>query len=160
MPERAGASDYGREFGRESSAHHFAAVTGPLLAFGLLALAGTRTAFLAAAVPGFLAFAVSVWVLRREARPASRPAARPALQTRAVYQGPLGRLMVGISLFEVSNFAAVLLILRATKLLEDQGDAPSGRRRPRSCSTCSGGSARRAPAGSAARTSTGTGRHR
>jgi MFS family permease len=56
--------------------------------------------------------------------PATRPV--PAkLQVRAVYRGTLGRLMTGITLFEAVNFAAVLLILRATTLLGRQ-DVPFG----------------------------------
>jgi MFS family permease len=56
--------------------------------------------------------------------PTTRPV--PAkLQVRAVYRGTLGRLMTGITLFEAVNFAAVLLILRATTLLGRQ-DVPFG----------------------------------
>jgi hypothetical protein len=44
---------------------------------------------------------------------------------RPVYRGALGRLMTGITLFEAVNFAAVLLILRATTLLQRQ-DLPLG----------------------------------
>ena len=40
------------------------------------------------------------------------------VQVRPILRGQLGRLMVGISAFEVGNIAATLLILRATDLLE------------------------------------------
>ncbi len=43
---------------------------------------------------------------------------RPIRQrVRAVLRGGLGRLMIGVAPFELSNVAATLLILRATDLL-------------------------------------------
>jgi CRP-like cAMP-binding protein len=130
VPEQAGSGGYGRLFGLERGVHHLAAVAGPLLAFGLLAVVGVRAAMFAAIVPGVLAVAIGAWLLHRAPRaPAGAPAratvGAPRLRVRAVYRGPLGRLMTGITLFELANFAAVLLILRATKLLERQ-DVPFG----------------------------------
>lgn len=126
VPERVGSTGYGRAFGFERGMHHLASVGGPLLAFAVLAVVGVRSALLAAVVPGLIATVMGIWLLRR--RPTGSPArtAPPArLQVRAVYEGRLGRLMTGITLFELANFAAVLLILRATKLLE-QRDVPFG----------------------------------
>ncbi len=122
VPEHVGEDTYGRAFGFERCVHHLASVGGPLLAFAALALLGVRPALLVAVVPGLVAVAIGVWLLRRRsasgpARPARQP---PRLQVRAVYSGRLGRLMTGITLFELANFAAVLLILRATRLLERQ----------------------------------------
>jgi YVTN family beta-propeller protein len=126
VPDRVGSDSYGRLFGVERSLHHLAAVAGPLMAFVLLALVGVRSAMLAAMVPGLLAVAIGVRGLRRNPRPAAAASSSPArLHVRAVYRGPLGRLMTGITLFELANFAAVLLILRATKLLEE-GSVPFG----------------------------------
>jgi MFS family permease len=126
VPERAGRSGYGRVFGYERSLHHLAAVAGPALAFAALALLGLRPALLVAALPGVVAVAIGLVLLRRAPAAGPAPAAqRPRLQVRAVYQGRIGSLMAGITLFELANFAAVLLILRATKLLEVQ-DVPFG----------------------------------
>ena len=126
VPERAGSSGYGRVFGFERSLHHLAAVAGPALAFAALTLVGLRPALLAAALPGVAAVVIGVVLLRRAPAAGPAPAAqRPRLQVRAVYQGRIGSLMAGITLFELANFAAVLLILRATKLLEVQ-DVPFG----------------------------------
>lgn len=128
VPEQAGSSGYGRVFGFERSLHHLAAVGGPVLAFAALALIGLRPALLAAALPGVAAVVIGVVLLRRAPSKTAEPlrAARPVrLQVRAVYRGRLGSLMAGITLFEMANFAAVLLILRATKLLEVQ-DVPFG----------------------------------
>jgi MFS family permease len=124
VPDRVGSTGYGREFGLERSTHHLAAVVGPLLAFAALALLDVRWAVLVAVVPGVVALVIGFRLLRtRPAAQAARPPAR--LRVRAVYRGRLGRLMAGITVFELANFAAVLLILRATKLLE-QRDVPFG----------------------------------
>lgn len=128
VPERVAADGYGRAFGFERGMHHLASVGGPLLAFAVLAVAGVRSALLAAVVPGLLATVVGIVLLRRRGRAAPAAAQAPGrarLRVREVYSGPLGRLMSGITLFELANFAAVLLVLRATKLLERQ-DVPFG----------------------------------
>ena len=125
VPERAGSDGYGRLFGMERSLHHLAAVAGPLLAFVLLAFVGVRSALLGAVIPGVLAVGIGLWIMRRAPAPAPRAGRPVRLQVRAVYSGRLGRLMTGITLFEAANFAAVLLILRATALLE-QGDVIFG----------------------------------
>ncbi|WP_432947817.1 MFS transporter [Kribbella sp. CA-253562] len=125
VPERAGTGGYGKEFGRERAIHHLVSVAGPLLAFAILALADVRTALVATLVPGLLAVAIGTWVIRRTPPPSAAASPPPRLRVRAVFQGPLGRFMAGITLFELANFAAVLLILRTTKLLE-QRDVPFG----------------------------------
>ncbi len=126
VPERAGSDGYGRLFGLERSLHHLAAVAGPLLAFVLLTVVGVRSALLGAVIPGALAVAIGLWLMRRAPVPPPRASRPVQLQIRAVYSGRLGRLMTGITLFEAANFAAVLLILRATKLLEQGDDVPFG----------------------------------
>lgn len=130
VPERVASHGYGRAFGFERGMHHLASVGGPLLAFAVLAVGGVRSALLALVVPGVVATLLGLVLLRRRgAAPAAAqvptPQAPPRLRVRAVYSGPLGRLMTGITLFELANFAAVLLVLRATKLLERQ-DVPFG----------------------------------
>ncbi|MGE3285985.1 MAG: MFS transporter [Pseudonocardia sp.] len=125
VPERVASAGYGRAFGFERGVHHLASVGGPLLAFAVLAVAGVRSALLAAVVPGLVATVIGIVLLRRRGRAVPAPAQAPRLRVRAVYTGPLGRLMTGITLFELANFAAVLLVLRATKLLESR-DVPFG----------------------------------
>ncbi|WP_433017910.1 MFS transporter [Kribbella sp. CA-294648] len=125
VPERAGTNGYGKEFGRERAIHHLVSVAGPLLAFTILALADVRSALVATLVPGLLAVTIGTWVIRRTPPPPDVVSPPPRLRVRAVFQGPLGRFMTGITLFELANFAAVLLILRTTKLLE-QRDVPFG----------------------------------
>jgi MFS family permease len=120
VPDRVAAAGYGRAFGFERGMHHLASVAGPLLAFTTLALLGVRSAMFVAMVPGLVAAVIGFRLLRQApARPAG-PRTAPRLRVRAVYRGRIGRLMTGITLFEAANFAAVLLILRATKLLEQR----------------------------------------
>jgi MFS family permease len=126
VPERVTAADYGRAFGFERGVQHLAAAGGPLLAFAALALLGTRAALLVAVLPGLVATVIGFRLLRDAPPEPSTPRMRPRLQVRAVYRGPIGRLMTGITLFEMANFAAVLLILRATKLLQRHDDVPFG----------------------------------
>ena len=51
VPERVASAGYGRAFGFERGMHHLASVGGPLLAFAVLAVAGVRSALLAAMMP-------------------------------------------------------------------------------------------------------------
>jgi MFS family permease len=69
-------------------------------------------------VPGLLAVAAILYGIRHIARPAQREHRRLRLRLRPVLRGRLGRLLAGVSVFELGNVAATLLILRATDLLE------------------------------------------
>lgn len=118
------ASVYGKAYGFERSMDNLGAVVGPLLALGLLAAFGVRTAILLSIVPGLLAALAITYAIRhitvhaRERRPLR-------LRFRPVLRGTLGRLFVGVSAFEVGNVAATLLILRATELLTPGRSADS-----------------------------------
>jgi MFS family permease len=111
-------SAYGRAYGFERAMDNLGAIGGPLLALGLVAAAGVRTAILLSVIPGLLA-ALAVVVAVRAAPPRLEERERRALRLRVrpVLQGRLGRLLWGVSAFEVGNAAATLLILRATDLL-------------------------------------------
>jgi MFS family permease len=90
------------------------AIGGPLLALGLVALVGVRTAILLSVVPGLIA-AVAIVVAIRAAPKLEEHERRPLrIRVRPVLQGLLGRLLYGVTAFEVGNVAATLLILRAT----------------------------------------------
>ncbi len=124
VPEFTDTGGYGRAFGFERGLHHLVSAAGLLLAFLALAALDVRGAMLVTVVPGVVAAVVGIALLRRTPVPTTRPV--PArLRVRAVYRGALGRLMTGITLFEAVNFAAVLLILRATTLLGRQ-EVPFG----------------------------------
>ena len=103
------------------------AIGGPLLAIALVALVGTRSAMLVSVVPGLLASVAILYAIRSDAA-ADPPDAAAAAHPRSAPSctGGLGRLLLGVSAFELGNVAATLLILRATQLL-----TPSARTRPR-----------------------------
>jgi MFS family permease len=111
------AEVYGRAYGFERAMDNLGAIGGPLLAIGLVALVGTRSAMLVSVVPGLLAALAILYAIRATRRPTEQERRPLRLRIKPVMQGRLGRLFVGISAFEVGNVAATLLILRATQLL-------------------------------------------
>jgi MFS family permease len=111
------ASAYGRAYGFERTMDNLGAIVGPLLALGLVALFSLRTAILVSVVPGLLAAAAIVFAIRQAKLPPVRERRKLRFQVRPVLRGPLGRLMVGFTAFEVGNLAATLLILRVTELM-------------------------------------------
>ncbi len=111
------AAAYGRAYGFERAMDNLGAIGGPLLAIALVALVGTRDAMLVSVVPGLLAALAILYAIRVTPR-ATQQARRPIrIRVRPVLRGRLGRLLLGISAFEIGNVAATLLILRATQLL-------------------------------------------
>jgi MFS family permease len=108
---------YGRAYGFERMMDNLGAVGGPLLALGLIALFDVRTAILISVLPGLLAAVAIVYAIRHLSRLQRQERQAVRFHVRAVLRGRLGRLLVGVSLFEMGNVAATLLILRATELL-------------------------------------------
>jgi len=108
---------YGRAYGFERAMDNLGAIVGPLLAVGLVAAVGTRWAIALSVIPGLLAALAIVYAIRHTPRPARVEHQPIRIKIRPVLRGPLGRLMAGISIFEIGNCAATLLILRATDLL-------------------------------------------
>jgi MFS family permease len=111
------AEAYGRAYGFERSMDNLGAIGGPLLAIGLVALVGTRSAMLISVVPGLLATVAILYAVHSTRPPADQERRPIRIRVRPVVKGQLGRLLVGVSAFEVGNIAATLLILRATELL-------------------------------------------
>ena len=111
------ASAYGRAYGFERAMDNLGAIGGPLLALGLVALVGVRTAVLLSIIPGLGAAAAIVYAIGQIRRPAARPREPIRLRVRPVLAAGLGWLVAGVAAFEVGNVAATLLILRASELL-------------------------------------------
>ena len=93
------------------------AIGGPLLAIGLVALVGTRSAMLVSVIPGLLAAVAILYAIRATRRrdragAAAAPHPRPARPAGTARPPLLRHLRV-----RVGNVAATLLILRATQLL-------------------------------------------
>ena len=108
---------YGRAYGFERAMDNLGAIGGPLLAIALVALVGTRSAMLVSVVPGLLAALAILYAIRATPRATEQKRQPLRIRIRPVMRGQLGRLLVGVSAFEVGNVAATLLILRATELL-------------------------------------------
>ncbi|HYN51343.1 MAG TPA: MFS transporter, partial [Thermoleophilaceae bacterium] len=102
----------GRAYGFERAMDNLGAIGGPLLALVLLELVGMRTAILLSIV-GLLAVLAVVYAIRRTPRPSERERIPIRLRVRPVLQGRLGRLFIGVGVFELGNVAATLFILRA-----------------------------------------------
>lgn len=110
-------ASYGRAYGFERAMDNLGAIGGPLLAIGLVALVGTRGAMLISVIPGLLAALAILYAILATQRPSAQERKPLRIRIRPVLQGRLGRLLLGISAFEIGNVAATLLILRATELL-------------------------------------------
>lgn len=108
---------YGRAYGFERMMDNLGAVAGPLLAIALVAAFSVRTAILLSIIPGLLAALAILYAIRHLPRESRRERKPIRFHIRPVLRGPLGRLMAAVSLFELGNIAATLLILRATELL-------------------------------------------
>ncbi|MFN7149292.1 MAG: MFS transporter, partial [Microthrixaceae bacterium] len=108
---------YGRAYGFERAMDNLGAIIGPLLALVLVAAVGTRWAIALSVIPGLLAAVAIVYAIRHTPKPAKTEHEPIRIKIRPVLRGALGRLMIGISIFEIGNCAATLLILRATDLL-------------------------------------------
>jgi MFS family permease len=109
---------YGRAYGFERMMDNLGAIGGPILALLLVAVFSVRTAILLSIIPGLLATFAILYAIHRLAKAESRERQPIRLQVRPVLRAGLGRLMLGVSAFELGNVAATLLILRATELLE------------------------------------------
>lgn len=112
------AGAYGRAYGFERMMDNLGAIGGPLLALALISIFSVRTAILLSIIPGLLAVAAILYAIKHTPRPTERERQPIRLKLRPVLRGQLGRFLVGVSMFEVGNLAATLLILRATDLLE------------------------------------------
>lgn len=122
------AHAYGRAYGFERAMDNLGAVFGPLLALGLLALVGVRSAILISIIPGALAAVAVVYAIRAIPQETRRERQPIRLRVRPVLRGDLGRLLVAVSAFEIGNVTATLLILRTSELLEPQHGTESSTR--------------------------------
>jgi MFS family permease len=115
------AQRLGRRLGLERSVGAFGAAAGALAVAMLLAFFDVRTVILLALVPVVAAVVVSAVGVARGGTVAAgaAPVLPRARLSDEMRRGPLGTLLVGVALYEASNIAAVLLLLRATKILPD-----------------------------------------
>jgi MFS family permease len=112
------ASVYGRAYGFERAMDNLGAIVGPLLAIALVAVFSTRAAILLSIIPGLLAVVAIIYAIHHTAEPKDQERQPIRLKIRPVMKGQLGQLLGAVSVLELGNIAATLLILRATDLLE------------------------------------------
>lgn len=108
---------YGRAYGFERAMDNLGAIAGPLLAIGLVAVFGVRTAILLSTIPGLMAPLTILYAVRHLPRLTARERRPIRVRVRPVLRGRLGALMLAVSAFELGNIAVTLLILRASELL-------------------------------------------
>lgn len=84
-------------------------------ALGLVTLVGVRTAILLSVIPGVLAALAILSAIHHLPRVTSRERTQLTITVRPLLRGRLGQVLPGVSLFEASNVAVTLLILRATQ---------------------------------------------
>ena len=89
------AHAYGRAYGFERTMDNLGAIVGPLLALGLVALVGVRTAILISIIPGLLAALAIVYAIKKTALPTVAARKKLRFPIRPVLRGPLGRVMAG-----------------------------------------------------------------
>lgn len=108
---------YGRAYGFERMMDNLGAVAGPLLALGLVALVGVRTAIVLSVIPGLLSALAILYAIRHLPRVTHQERRSLRIIVRPLLKGRLGQLLAGVSFFEVANVATTLLILRTTQQL-------------------------------------------
>jgi MFS family permease len=116
----------GRAYGFERAMDNLGAIAGPLLAIALIAVVSIRTAIFISVIPGLLSAVAIVYAIRHTATPKQRHHEPIGIRVRPLLRGPLGRLMIGITAFEIGNCATTLLILHASQLFaagRDPNDA-------------------------------------
>jgi MFS family permease len=107
---------YGRAYGFERAMDNLGAIAGPLLAIALLVVVSIRTAIFISVIPGLLSAVAIIYAIRNTTAAKERHHQPIRIVVRPLLHGQLGRLMVGVTAFELGNCATTLLILRATEL--------------------------------------------
>ncbi|WP_249138402.1 MFS transporter [Phenylobacterium montanum] len=117
LADIAPADGYGRAYGFERAMDNLGAIVGPALALVLVSLIGVRSAILVSIVPGLFAAAAIFFAVARAPRLTRRTSAPLRIKLAALVRGPLGRLLLAMTVLELGGAAATLLILRATQAL-------------------------------------------
>jgi len=110
------AEVYGRAYGFERAMDNLGAIAGPLPAIGLIAVTSIRAAVFISVIPGLLSAVAIIYAIRHTATPRQDRHQPVRITVRPLLRGPLGRLMIGVTAFEIGNCATTLLILRASQL--------------------------------------------
>jgi MFS family permease len=106
----------GKAFGIQRAADHAGAVVGPLIAFAVLHWWHTplRAVFWLAAIPGAIAVAIAVFVVREKSHHIDAQAA--SIEPGVPLPKPFWAALGAITLFTLGNSTDAFLLLRATEL--------------------------------------------
>lgn len=106
----------GKAFGIQRTADHAGAVVGPLIAFAVLAWWHTpiRTVFWLAAIPGAIAVAIAVFLVKEKAHPVAETKA--SIDTKVTLPRRFWAALGAVTLFTLGNSTDAFLLLRATQL--------------------------------------------
>jgi len=106
----------GKAFGIQRTSDHAGAVVGPLIAFAVLHWWHTplRTVFWMAAIPGAIAVAIAVFLVREKAPAAEHHAA--TIDPKVPLPGRFWAALGAITVFTLGNSTDAFLLLRATQL--------------------------------------------
>lgn len=111
----------GSAYGLIQSMDSAGAIVGPLAALLLLSRSGMRTVFLAAAIPGALAFLVALGAIRETGRRGQSPERKEARVGFSIAKGmrlPASFFLVlsAVTLFSLGNSSDMFLVLRAQSI--------------------------------------------
>lgn len=130
VAESVAPSRLGSAYGLIQAMDSAGAVLGPLAALWLLRFYGLRGVFWAAAVPGFLCFAIAligIKEVRKAKEPADPARAKPALQTSGSsfsLPGAFYYVLFAVALFSLGNSSDMFLVLRAQSIGIPPSHAP------------------------------------
>jgi MFS family permease len=130
VAESVGKQHLGSAYGMIQSMDSAGAIAGPLTALVLLSRFGTRTVFLAAAVPGALAVLVAIFGIRETKFSSAESRARAtesqgkatvaenrivqgAVPTRVVLPSAFYMVLAAVTLFSLGNSSDMFLVMRA-----------------------------------------------
>ncbi|MBA3832488.1 MAG: MFS transporter [Chthoniobacterales bacterium] len=113
LTEATSPATYGRAFGLERAMDSAGAVIGPALSVALVSLVGLRPMFLITLIPGLLAAAAIMFLVREEVH---EPAPEQTLWhgVRAL-PDEFRRYLIGVGIAGIGDFSKTLLILWATQ---------------------------------------------
>jgi len=113
------SSRLGSAYGLIQTMDSAGAVLGPLAALWLLRSHGLRTVFWAAAVPGFLCFAVALIGIKEVRKARSQPAPAVTLRDSLSFSAlpmPFYFVLFAVTLFSLGNSSDMFLVLRAQSI--------------------------------------------
>lgn len=119
LADAVAPSQLGRAFGFERAMDTVGAIAGPLTAVALVSLWGIRAALRWTILPGLVASVCFLWLVPAAKSVGSRRAFRFVESLQQVPRS-FRRLLVGIFVHGIGDFAPTLLILRASQLLAPQ----------------------------------------